>query len=97
MNICGHIISSDQVIGIGPAFMKSISNPTTDIYNAVECSFTIYLLNYCTTISETFKLGYGDNPSQEEIKARESFKEFKQKHQEALDDLGREQAYKKSK
>lgn len=75
MNICGHNIADDQVIGIGPLMSK---RKTDFAENLVQGFFKIYLRGYEVIIeSDWLSVGDPDTRNEQELRAREEVELFK--------------------
>ncbi len=78
MNICGHIIADDQVIGIGP-----LMNHTKTKYaeKHVQISFKIYLRGYEISVeSDWLSIGNYGTSKEDELKAREEAEAFERNY-----------------
>lgn len=89
MNICGHIIEEDQVVGIGPLMSSGSADP--QLYNSKKLSFKIYLKEFATEIeSDLFDLGESEFLSDENEKiAREKYKDFKVEYEKIFQIISR--------
>lgn len=78
MNICGHIIEDDQVIGIGPLMVKETdSSVQASLYNSRQLLFKVYLKSFEVEIeSEFFKVGHGASSNERETAARARYEDF---------------------
>lgn len=80
MNICGHIISKSQVIGIGPLMLRHSPDQTQQaLYNSTQLFFWLHLKNHSAKIeSDWFQLGFRrDDLNDFNKQQRDLFNQFK--------------------
>lgn len=86
MYICGHIISKNEIIGIGPLMVKfSNDQAVRMLYNSKQLSFYLHLKNHSIKIeSDWLDLGTAKEPNDAESKARAEYNLFKRRHEDAV-------------
>jgi len=87
MNICGHLIADDQVIGIGPLLIKKSDDPTVrSFFNEQQLSFSVYLKHLAINIESDFlPIGNGEPFSEKISEARQAFKKFEEDYSHIKD------------
>ena len=85
MNICGHIISTSQIIGIGPLMVKDSTDQTTRLlYNSKQLFFLLHLKNQSVEIkSEWFQVGVAQDRDDFYMKQRDLYNQFKAQYDTA--------------
>ncbi len=80
MKICEHIISTSEIIGIGPLMVKaSADTASRTLYNSKQLHFQVHC-KYQSILIESpwFDVGFGDilELREEEKKARDNYQKF---------------------
>jgi hypothetical protein len=78
MEIQGHIIKESEIVGIGPLMVKASPDAIDrQVYNTKKLLYDIHLRERSIIIESNFlNVGYGDNTTDEEEKARQDWKDF---------------------
>ena len=89
MDICGHIITDEEIIGIGPLMMESPTDPIQmNIYNRRKLTFELHLKNHSTKIeSEWYDLYNGASITQQILDIRKRYSEFKEQYEKVREKI----------
>lgn len=90
MNICGHIIKTDLIIGIGPIYVLEHPDPRMrNIHRPVALGFEVHTTERSIEVkSEYFKVGIEAEPLDKgEAQDREAYKQFEEQYYNAQKEI----------
>jgi hypothetical protein len=85
MEICTHLIKTEEIIGIGPLMVESHPDMASrTLWNAKRFAFQVHCRQRSIEItSDYYHVGTGNNPNAEEAEARKKYYGFKSQYEEA--------------
>ncbi len=84
MIICGHLIETAEIIGIGPLMHRVPIDPISTSTNRRQLHFKLHFRQHSTDIeSDMVAIGWGDTDDAQVIKDREYFQKFKSAYEDA--------------